>query len=118
MGIDVHDVSEGDILVFRAGTAYDTIGAVVATTGCTIWVQPLGARAQPPKADDDTLIELREDLTYDIVQIQGSDTVSRIFDSDDIAGGGDGVWRIRGSLLRAVALLPGWDQGSSVLNGS
>jgi len=111
MGVDVHDAAEGDVVAFAGATAGElTLGTVVASAGCTIWAQPLGASAA---REDDEWLELRCDTTREPAHLQGE--IECVLPT--VADADGGVRRCRRSELPAGVRVPPPDAGRS-LHGS
>lgn len=79
MGVDVHDASEGAVVVFASDEEASmlSLGSVVASTGCTIWAQPLLVSDH-----DGEWLKLSADVTREPVQLQGE--VEGLLDVDDL----------------------------------
>lgn len=90
MGVDVHDAAEGDIVVYRAPDDALALGSVVASTGCTLYAQPLFS-APLAAGEDGEWLQLLEDASREVVQLQGE--VEAVLDgAEPQAAGG---WRQR-----------------------
>jgi hypothetical protein len=107
MGVDVHDAGEGDVVIFESSqmNAELTLGVVVASTGCTIWAQPLRRARDAANIAADSELVLLEDTSSEPVQLQGE--VAHVLAADTFAFDASGPWSVRradvpGAIARAL----------------